>query len=648
VALSVVEMAGMVGAGKTTLAAAVTAALEDRGYRVLRPAVAIDEVLDRSLVGMAARLLVRSPTARRRVQRAVYRLVLRPCHMAWFVAGRARPTATAVGAVWRSPLPGWHRRKIVGLLLRSAATQLYLVRRMRSDEVLLIDEGLVHRAVNLFAWTDGDVDLAAVAHYVTSLPPTDLLVLVTAPLLVCVERADARGLPRRLVGHDDATVARFMTNAAAVVDALPELLRAGCQPWVRVDNGGMRGDAVAALRVAVGAAVEARAKADACRAGWTASAREVTAGTPRFGGGLHVPRPDVRRAGGRRPPRISSGDVADLLAAFALRAVGSAASISSSSRADNVVVSTTDGRKVLKRYKASVAAASIVHEHSILRHLARLNFPAPRLVPAADGATARQIDGRWYAVFDYLPGYLHYHEHLWSPRTYRTLVGLSGEALGALHEALHGFTPEGTNPSGFTAVDGIRHRDLGWYLECLDRARACADGSGDHAFRALLDHAAGPVAHQLRVLDEDLAAAELPRQTIHGDYGPYNLLFRSGERIVVLDFELARIDWRVVDVAKSLQQFGITRRGLRLPRIAAFVAAYDRRQPLEPAERRLLPDVWRFLSLRRVPVCWDRYTVSRDARWLVEARRKLALAELIRSHATLSALERVGGTRWRR
>jgi homoserine kinase type II len=651
VALTVVEMAGMVGAGKTTLASVVAADLEGRGYRVLRPAIAITEVLDRSFFGALSRRLLRSATARRRMLRAVYRGAVRPWYTAMFVMGCPGPIWSAMRAQWRSPLPGWHRRKILSLLLRLAAAQLYLSRRMRPDEVLLLEEGMVHRAVNVFAWSDGDVDLAAVGRYVTGLPRTDLVVLVTAPLSVCIERADARGLPRRLAGRDDATVARFMRNAAVIVDVLPDLLSARSRPSVVVHNGGALDAAVTALQEAIGFRLDATTVAAPEGAGCPAPDEGPARAprTPRFHGGLRMARPALRRGSERHPPRLSPAEVTAVLAVFDINASDDLKGISATSRADNVVVTTSAGRKLLKRYKASVTAPSVVHEHSILRHLNALDFPTPRLVAAADGATAREVGGRWHALFDYLPGYFHYHEHLWPPRTYRTLVGLSAQALGALHEALDGFSPQGINPNGFASLDGPRHHDLQWYLEGLERARAHRrDADGGAAFRAMLDREGGPVEQQLRALDRELAAADLPRQVIHGDYGPYNLLFRRGERVVILDFELARIDWRVADVAKSLQQFGVTRHGLRPRRIAAFVDAYDRRRPLTPVERRLLPDVWRFLTLRRVIVCWDRYTESQEARWLAEARRKLSLVEMIQGFAvTLSAFERVGGTRWR-
>ena len=129
---------------------------------------------------------------------------------------------------------------------------------------------------------------------------------------------------------------------------------------------------------------------------------------------------------------------------------------------------------------------------------------------------------------------------------------------------------------------------------------------------------------------------------IHGDYGPYNLLLKPGAPVVVLDFELARLDWRVVDVAKAMQQFALTRKGIRPARAHRFVSSYAARTSFEEAERRLIPDVWLFLTLRRVIVCWDRHATTGEGRWLREAGRKLALAEAIRAADMLHALEAAG------
>ena len=53
------------------------------------------------------------------------------------------------------------------------------------------------------------------------------------------------------------------------------------------------------------------------------------------------------------------------------------------------------------------------------------------------------------------------------------------------------------------------------------------------------------------------------------------------------------------------------------------------------------PDVWQFLSLRRVVVGWSRFAASGSPRWLAEAREKLDLARWV--EAERSALSRVLG-----
>jgi Ser/Thr protein kinase RdoA (MazF antagonist) len=443
-------------------------------------------------------------------------------------------------------------------------------------------------------------------------------------------------LPLRLEGHDDATVERFMTNAVEVVDRMTDALARSGRPAIVIDNGGALERSVAALRDALdrrhGAAAESMAT------------------TPRFPGGLRLPRHPARLVPRRdASPRLPGELVDHVLAGFGLTPTAAGTPVPGASRADNVIIRTRAGDKLVKRYKATVPAAAVTHEHSVLTHLARVDFPAPRLFVGPDGSTARQIDGRWFAVFDYQPGFIHYHEWLWPPGAHGRLTELSAEALAGLHEALTGFTPEGANPNGFRSLDGERWRELEWYLSALDRACALAPGIGGEggtALRRMLDERAGAVEKELQALDAELASAGLPRQVIHGDYGPYNLLFRRGERILILDFELARIDWRVADVAKALQQFGVNRYGLSGRRIDRFLSAYHRSSPLRPDEWRLLPAVWTFLTLRRVAVCWDRFCESGNDRWIGEARRKLDLADMIRDAADrLTRPERSGTTR---
>ncbi|MEN8198403.1 MAG: phosphotransferase, partial [Pseudomonadota bacterium] len=54
-------------------------------------------------------------------------------------------------------------------------------------------------------------------------------------------------------------------------------------------------------------------------------------------------------------------------------------------------------------------------------------------------------------------------------------------------------------------------------------------------------------------LEEALGDAQLPRLVIHGDFGIHNMLFHDNESATLLDFELARLEWRLSDLVLVLR-----------------------------------------------------------------------------------------------
>jgi Ser/Thr protein kinase RdoA (MazF antagonist) len=109
--------------------------------------------------------------------------------------------------------------------------------------------------------------------------------------------------------------------------------------------------------------------------------------------------------------------------------------------------------------------------------------------------------------------------------------------------------------------------------------------------------------------------------------------------VIVLDFELARLDWRITDLSKSFVQFAQTRFGFSTKKMKYFLEAYHASFPLDSVEISLIPAVWQFLTLRRIMVCWHRYCQTHSENWLKEAERKLNLAKWIDdNYDTLSCL----------
>lgn len=346
---------------------------------------------------------------------------------------------------------------------------------------------------------------------------------------------------------------------------------------------------------------------------------------------LPRPRTLARRLSGG-PSTGFPRPVIDELATWSDLSLDSPTPVGGSSRGDNVIADTLTGQVLLKRYKATVTTSMIEQEHSVLRHLEACSFPAPRLVGAADGRTHIELAGRKYAIFVYEAGYFHYHEYVWPRSMYLRFVSQSGRTLGALHEALDAFIPAGSNPLGIDASTGKRNRDISWHVERLNQASLASSRSGSLGeLRTMLSGPAATIDSRLRRLEEQLAGADLPTNTIHGDYGPYNVMFKRGEPAFVVDFEMARTDWRIIDVAKALQQFGLTRRGPRFERMASFLTGYRTQLTPTPDELALLPLAWEYLSVRRAIVCMFEFSRSRRIERLNEATQKLELAAMIRA-----------------
>ncbi|HEX2142120.1 MAG TPA: phosphotransferase, partial [Candidatus Limnocylindria bacterium] len=292
-----------------------------------------------------------------------------------------------------------------------------------------------------------------------------------------------------------------------------------------------------------------------------------------------------------------------------------------SGRSDVVSLSTDRGTIIIKRYRASVDDPAIAGEHSVLLELGRRCFPAPRLVGGPSGETLVRHAGERYAAFEALEGYQPAHALLSLPGAARRLARDAGRSLAALHSALDRFAPSGTNPDGLSWPDGGRVRPVDWYLERLSAATGGRGLDPDEQRRA---------GERLAALETELPARLPRRAVIHGDYGPYNLLVRPGEPLVVTDFELARLDWSLTDLATALPRFAANRFGLSHRRALAFLDGYTAVIPLSEEERRLIPQVLEYLSLRRVAVCVGRWMSTGEQRWLDEAVAKVRQARMLR------------------
>lgn len=598
-----VELTGPVGAGKSALQPVAAEALRSLDLRVLPlpGGVAGDEereVADRS----------RDLTSGSRSWKRGWAAIL-------FCAARPGLCFHVARALLSAPLPLGHRRAIAALVIKLAALDQQLQGRHGVD-VVVIDEGWVHRAINIFAWT-ATVSDARLEAYLRSIPLPDVVVVVDAPTDQRERRLRERGLPKRLRGKPPEVIDRFLVRSSLLVDLAADWLKANRVVVIRVANDGRLTEASAELTTALASAVR--------------HGRSPRVSTPvvRMRWPFPVPRPDRTTRRVRRGPLRSGPQLEDAIAAVLVEyglPPQRPRLIEGSGRSLAMRVKGPMGEAVLKRYKPTVSHDAILGQHAILLELASAGFPSPRLLSTVSGSTLLEHGEHRFDMTEFLSGFARWDRSLVPRRESDRLRTDAGGALAAFHGALRGFEPPYAHesrvaplPSAAPGSDEIEAT----MERCL--ARVPPDLTPGRWRR--LWNGADSLRDEFVRCSRSLQRAELPLRVIHGDYGPYNLLIRRDRPLTIMDLELARIDWRLIDLARAIPRFATNRRGFSVDRARQFVTGYLARDPVPDAELALMPDLIRFLELRRVLVCWGRYADAGDTDWLDAAMEHLVNAE---------------------
>jgi thymidylate kinase len=243
----VVEFVGAPGAGKSTLLPVVAAACRDAGLTAWTVVAAARPLAARTPLGRLTAVL----DGRRREQ-ALW-LVFRWASAVAAVAHIVRTWPLA----WRVLRSQWRRptgadageRRVLYWLFRLLGAHALFLARGRPGEVLLLDEGYVHRVVQLFSSAVEVPDPDTVTGYLETVPSPDLVVVVEAPADRCVERVRTRGVWARLAARDPDELARFVANAHRAATLAAASARACGWEVVTVDNGAAPStDAADALR----------------------------------------------------------------------------------------------------------------------------------------------------------------------------------------------------------------------------------------------------------------------------------------------------------------------------------------------------------------------------------------------------------------
>lgn len=232
-----IEFFGISGAGKSTIAARLTEVLLAANYKSFSLNDAIMICLRRSILGsimMSSRLVAEDLC--NRIMARLYKYILSTSYKISMIILEPDLFFKVHHLLLDSNLSWGHRRAEINSFFEVYIGYKFLRNRIYDDEIVILDEGLIQKATNLFAWNMDGLDRKRVFDYFNDLPKLKLAIHVHAPLEMCMERAMLRGLPKRLSGKNQRTIDRFFRNNERITEISLEYLNLLKRRKIQVDN----------------------------------------------------------------------------------------------------------------------------------------------------------------------------------------------------------------------------------------------------------------------------------------------------------------------------------------------------------------------------------------------------------------------------
>ncbi len=220
-----------------------------------------------------------------------------------------------------------------------------------------------------------------------------------------------------------------------------------------------------------------------------------------------------------------------------------------SRKAPKLMIRTDTGLYLLKRRaKGKDDPFKVAFCHALQLYLAGKQYPLPHLIGTKkENNSMLQFRGTIYELFEYIKG-SSYDNSLEATQD-------AGRVQALFHKLLWDYQPEYEPPQGSyhgsrsvaNATDAIP--------KTLARLNLYTPGQTDEiqGVLAFLHGAYNTAAMRVN----EIGLTDWPMQIVHGDWHPGNMLFRGSRVVAVIDYDSARIQQRIIDIANGALQFSI-------------------------------------------------------------------------------------------
>jgi Ser/Thr protein kinase RdoA (MazF antagonist) len=262
----------------------------------------------------------------------------------------------------------------------------------------------------------------------------------------------------------------------------------------------------------------------------------------------------------------------------------------------NFFVITPQGKFVVRRHNLSEAA--VAYEHQILAYLNERSFPAPKMLLTEEGQGWVTVNETRYSLYEFVEGYSPTN-FVWWPGARREIIAQCGRTLGKYHQVVADLRPTAYKWNGYRPTEHKRWREGEWFRQALAEIQGWlqnskATGPFDDFARSHLD----AFEAMLRLESVVETRSELSKLVIHGDYAPWNILFRIGRSPFILDFNESRLDLKVYDLMLATFWFAWRGDRLDLNRALALQQGYCETNQLQEIDLKLAGEIFQWIMVR--------------------------------------------------
>jgi homoserine kinase type II len=263
-------------------------------------------------------------------------------------------------------------------------------------------------------------------------------------------------------------------------------------------------------------------------------------------------------------------------------------------KSEHYRITTDGGEYIVRRSHSSRTLQEVRFEHALVAHLRNNGFPAPVFVPG--------VNGHLYSASVFVKGSPYQAENVEHLRE-------AARTLAKYHRIVASF---GSPPPRLR--EPILSKTLRERLAAMPSPEIISDFSARYGDRdpripdllASLPYVLESGEAVLGLLDR--LYPDLPKLVIHGGCRRGSTLFKGDRLVAMLDFDSARLEARVLDLAIAFHDFGKVwgepgspdfKVPLDLRIVSEFLDAYQEINPLEEAEIEALPTLLEARPLKR-------------------------------------------------